>query len=102
MSFRANIFLTALACSVVAAIAAVLFLASLRPSSVSGTAAALALAAAIASAAAVAWTLSVPLARRVSALDDRARALEALGRDLPLRLANLKADRERLRPRVRR
>src|SRR3954468_7881210 len=96
MTFRANIFVTALACSVVAAIAAILFLASLQPSSVSGTAAALALTAAIATAAAVAWTLSVPLARRVSALDDRARALEALGRDLPLRLANLEADRARL------
>src|SRR4051812_3478111 len=96
MTFRANIFVTALACSVVAAIAAILFLASLQPSSVSGTAAALALTAAIATAAARAWTLSVPLARRVSALDDRARALEALGRDLPLRLANLEADRARL------
>src|SRR3954468_13240620 len=96
MTFRANIFVTALACSVVAAIAAILFLASLQPSSVSGTAAALALTAAIATAAAVAWTLSVPLARRVSALDDRARALEALGRDLPLRLANLEADRARM------
>jgi two-component system phosphate regulon sensor histidine kinase PhoR len=96
MTCRANIFVTALACSVVAAIAAILFLASLHPSSVSAITAVLALAAAIATAAAVAWTLSVPLARRVNALDDRARALEALGRDLPLRLANLEADRARL------
>src|SRR3954465_15694926 len=96
MTFRANIFVTALACSVGAAIAAIFFLASLHPSSVSGTAAALALAAALATAAAVAWTLSVPLARGVGALDDRARAREALGRALPLRLANLEADRARL------
>src|SRR3954469_24357872 len=96
MSFRARVFLAALACAEVAALAAILLLASLDPGHLSGTAIALALAAATMTAGAVAWTISVPLARRVSAIEDRARAVDALGGDVAQRLANLDADRARL------